>query len=98
MLISGFCCEVIENHALLGYYQASSGNFLLTFWDNLSAPSSGFESKGKPLAPVRSLYRQACGRSKVSVVSANRVVASGWMEGSVVVSVATEKHSVKEEI
>jgi hypothetical protein len=31
--------EVIENSALLGYYAASSGNFLPTFRDNLSVPS-----------------------------------------------------------
>jgi len=31
----------IENCALLGYYEASSANFVLTFRDNPSAPSSG---------------------------------------------------------
>jgi len=31
------CCE---NCAVQGYYAASSGNFLLTFWDILSVPSS----------------------------------------------------------
>jgi hypothetical protein len=30
-----------ENCTLLGYYAASSGNFLPTFWDNLPVPSSG---------------------------------------------------------
>jgi len=30
-----------ENFTLLGYYAGSSGNFLLTFWDNLMVPSSG---------------------------------------------------------
>jgi len=30
-----------ENRALLGYYTARSGNFLPTFRDNLSVPSSG---------------------------------------------------------
>jgi len=29
-----------EKCALLGYYAASSGNSLPTFWDNLSVPSS----------------------------------------------------------
>jgi hypothetical protein len=38
--ISGFRREVHENCALLGYYTGSSGNFLLTFRDNLSVPSS----------------------------------------------------------
>jgi len=32
-----------KNCALLGYYPASSGNFLPTFRDNLSAPSSVFK-------------------------------------------------------
>jgi hypothetical protein len=41
MLISGFRREVEVNHALLGYYAASSGNFLPTFRDNISVPSSG---------------------------------------------------------
>jgi hypothetical protein len=40
-VISGFRREVDENCALLGYYAASSGNFLLTFRDNLLVPPSG---------------------------------------------------------
>ena len=39
-LISGFCHEVDEKCALLGYYTASSGNFLLMFQHNMSVPSS----------------------------------------------------------
>jgi len=35
-VISGFCHEVDENCAHLGYYAVSSGNFLPTCWDNLS--------------------------------------------------------------
>jgi len=35
-MISGFRHEVDENCALLGYYAASSGNFLPKFWDNVS--------------------------------------------------------------
>ena len=35
-VISGFCCDVDVNYALLGYYTASSGNFLPTRWDNLN--------------------------------------------------------------
>jgi hypothetical protein len=31
---------VEESCAILGYYAASSGNFLPTFWDNLSVPYS----------------------------------------------------------
>ena len=37
---SGFCSEMDENCALLGYNTASSGNSLPTFRDNLSVPSS----------------------------------------------------------
>jgi len=40
-VISGFRREVDENCARLGYYAASSGNFLPKFRDNLSVPSSG---------------------------------------------------------
>jgi len=40
-VISGFRSEVYENCALLGYYAASSGNFLPTFWDNVLVPSLG---------------------------------------------------------
>jgi len=42
-VISGFRREIDENCALLGYYVASSGNFLLMFWDNLSVASLGFK-------------------------------------------------------
>jgi hypothetical protein len=37
---SGFRREIGENSSLLGYYAPSSGNFLPTFRDNLSVPSS----------------------------------------------------------
>ena len=43
--ISGYRLEVTENCPLLGYYAVSSGNFLPTFRDNLSVPSSGFNNK-----------------------------------------------------
>ena len=43
-VISGFRREVAENCALLGYYAASSDNFLPTFRENLSVSSSGFKS------------------------------------------------------
>jgi len=36
-----------KNRALLGYYAASSGNFLPTFRDNLSVPSSGWRIQKK---------------------------------------------------
>jgi hypothetical protein len=40
-VIFGFRHEVDENSAILGYYSASSGNFLPTFRENVSVPSSG---------------------------------------------------------
>jgi hypothetical protein len=39
-VISGFCRDVNENCAFLGYYAARRGNSLPKFWDNLSVPSS----------------------------------------------------------
>jgi len=39
-MISGLCRNVDDICALLGYYAACSGNFLATFRDNLSVPSS----------------------------------------------------------
>jgi hypothetical protein len=39
-LISGFRREVDENSELVTYYSARIGNFLETFWDNLSVTSS----------------------------------------------------------
>jgi len=44
-VISGFRCEVDDHCALLGYDAASSGNFLQTFRDSLSVPSSGVKNK-----------------------------------------------------
>jgi hypothetical protein len=44
VVISGFRRDVAENGALLGYYAASSDNFLPTFRDNLSVLSSGFKN------------------------------------------------------
>ena len=38
-------CNEIWNCALLGYYPVSSGNFLPTFRDNLSVPSSWFKNQ-----------------------------------------------------
>jgi hypothetical protein len=43
-MVSGFRREVAENCALLGYYSASSDNFLPTFREHLSVPSSGFKN------------------------------------------------------
>jgi hypothetical protein len=73
--------------ALLGCYAESIVDFLTTFRDNLSVPSSWFKNAKQKLVPtIRSLYREECGRWKLvsSGVSANRVVASVRMVGSVV--------------
>jgi len=42
-VISGFHREVAKNCTFLGYYAATSGNFLPTFRDNLSSPSLNTE-------------------------------------------------------
>jgi hypothetical protein len=47
MAISGFSCVVDENFTLLGYYAASRGNSLPTFWDNLSVSSSRIKNPKK---------------------------------------------------
>jgi hypothetical protein len=41
--------HMLENLALLGYYAVSSGNFVPTFRDNLSVPTSGFKSRKESL-------------------------------------------------
>ena len=43
-VVLGFRREVDKNCDLVVYYAASSGNFLATFRDNLSAPSSGINN------------------------------------------------------
>jgi hypothetical protein len=61
--ISGFRREVDENCRLLGYYSVSSGNFLPTFWDNLSVASSWFKNpKRESVALARGLCREECVR------------------------------------
>jgi len=43
----------------LGYYILSNGNFLPTFRDNLSVPSSGVKNpKRQPGVPIWSSYRE----------------------------------------
>jgi hypothetical protein len=39
-VVSGIRREADQNCAVMGYYAANIGNFLLTFRDNLSVPSS----------------------------------------------------------
>ena len=46
----------LENCALLGYYAASNDNFLPTFRDNLSVPSSSPEPIGCPETSVRNYH------------------------------------------
>ena len=86
-VISGFCCEVDENCALMGYYTTSSGNFLPTFWDNPLVPSSrvNLNSKRKAVTLVQGLYMDGCGQQQVlsNVVPANRVDPGGRREGEV---------------
>jgi len=61
-VISGFRHEVAKNCVILGYYAASSGNFLPTFRDKLSAPSSGSRIQKKAstsfLCPEKELSSQ----------------------------------------
>jgi len=49
-------CVVTENCALLGYYAATSGNFLPTFRDNLMVPSSGFKNPKESLQKLPLRY------------------------------------------
>jgi hypothetical protein len=48
-----FCVTEVdsENCALLGYYLASSGNFLLTFWEKTTGPLGGGGGGGEQLDP-----------------------------------------------
>ena len=62
-MISAFRGEVDENCALLGYYTASSGNFLPTFRDNESFLSSEFKKFPCRVSTGYVLYRRgnSCG-------------------------------------
>jgi len=48
-MISDFRRKADENCALLGYWAASSGDFLPKFRDNLSVPSSRVKNPSWPL-------------------------------------------------
>jgi hypothetical protein len=50
-VISCYHHDIDENYDLLGYYAGSSGNFLMTYWDNLLFPSSGFKNPNKACSP-----------------------------------------------
>jgi len=55
-VISGFRRDVDENCTLLGYYAVISGNFLPTFRDNLSVPSSGVKNTKESLLYQYGVY------------------------------------------
>ena len=61
-VISDFRCEVDEKCAPVGYYAASSGNFLPTFRDKISVPSSKVYSRsvGKKLKRNNPEERSSC--------------------------------------
>jgi hypothetical protein len=62
-VISGSRREIAENCALLDFYAARIGNFLQTFRDNLSVPSSGFKNPKESLQPQYGVYigKTMCG-------------------------------------
>jgi hypothetical protein len=97
-MISGFCPEVVETCALLGYYTISSDNLLLTFQGNILVPSSGFENPNKACSPSMGFVYGRVWIVKSSTLPASSIVASDWMEGSVVVSVAEQRRSLIEGI
>ena len=68
------------NCALLGYYAVSSGNFLLTFRDNLSVPFPVFKNP-EEIPSTESGGRFCSVKSPGSMVSASRVDATGLGEG-----------------
>jgi len=55
-VVSGFHHRVVENCVLLGYYAASSGNFLPMFWGNVWIPSSRMGSIGCTKASIRNYH------------------------------------------
>jgi len=77
------------NCAVLGYY-ASSGNFLPTFRDNLSIPSSGVKN---PKESLLSQYRVKIWKGVGSEKSCQPMglLQVVGMEGSVIVSAALER-------
>ena len=59
--------QFIKNCALLCYYAVSSGNSLLTFWDNISVPSSRVKNPKRNLAVERVYIGKREGIGKFSV-------------------------------
>ena len=71
-MTSGFQSEEDENCALLVYYAASSGNFLQTFRDNLSVPSSRVK---KPKENCTVCYSSSCSqRASLSALYSGSLV------------------------
>ena len=54
IVVLGFRRKVNDKCAPLGYYTASSGNFVATFRDNLSVPSSGLKNPTAVCKELRS--------------------------------------------
>jgi hypothetical protein len=81
--------QVDENCALLGYYTASSNNFLLMIRDNILVPSSRVNPKKKASHCSTEFIQGREWQWLVlgSVVSASRFDASGWEGGSIIISV-----------
>ena len=64
-MIAGFRQEADGHCTLLGYYAASSGNFLPTFQDNLLVPSSGVKNpKESQLSQYRVFIEKSVGGGK----------------------------------
>jgi hypothetical protein len=59
-LISGFCRDVDEIYGLLGNYTASCGNYLPTFRDNVSVPSSWAKIPECPETSVNNYHTMPC--------------------------------------
>jgi len=79
----------------------SSGNFLLTFQDNLSDPTPGVKNPKESLLSQYGVYigKSVWVKSLSSAVSANRVNANGWEGGEHGNQCSFEEgHSVIEEI
>jgi hypothetical protein len=78
------------NCAVLGYYEASNGNFLPIFRDNLSVPSSGVKNPKESLLSQYGVYIGKCAGSEKSCEPIGLLQVVG-MEGSVGVSATLER-------
>ena len=57
--------EEAENHALMGYYGAISGNLLPTFRDNISVPSSGVKNQAYKCIHINIMMALLCFRRNI---------------------------------